>query len=65
MYAEKDEYDLDKFFELRGIKYDKNTRQMILPIKCKWVTNQNKCKLYSWRPYSCRAYECENLKTIS
>ena len=59
-----DDKDIEKFFSLRGITYDPLTKQVICDIKCKWITTHNKCKLYSWRPDICRAYECDKLKNI-
>ncbi len=57
--------DTEQFFMLRGIVFNPLTKEISIPAKCKWVTNQNKCKLYSWRPISCRVYECDKLKSIS
>lgn len=64
LYYDSEEKDIEQFLKLRNIEYDPLTKSMIAPLKCKWVTNQNKCKLYSWRPYSCREYECEKLKEL-
>jgi Fe-S-cluster containining protein len=64
MYYRENETDIDKFFKLRGIAYDEKTKQLSVPVKCKWLNNQNKCRLYAWRPYSCREYECEKLKNL-
>jgi Fe-S-cluster containining protein len=61
---DSDEKDIEQFFKLRNIEYNKDTKEMIVPLKCNWLTPQHKCKLYSWRPYSCRAYECDKLKKI-
>jgi len=58
------EPEIDKFFKLRDIEYNPETKEMIVPLKCKWLLPTHKCKLYSWRPYSCRVYECEKLKAI-
>jgi hypothetical protein len=62
--GDKNEKDLDQFFKQRGIKYEPETGRIEVPIKCKWVTNQNKCKLYHWRPHTCVVYECETLKSM-
>jgi Fe-S-cluster containining protein len=64
-YYSSDDPEIDTFFKLHGIDYNPETKQMIIPLKCKWLTNQNKCKLYAWRPYSCRAYECDKVKAIT
>ena len=64
MHYEGLDKDIDKFFLLRGINYDKDKHQITVPCKCKWVDNHNKCRLYAWRPDSCRAYECDKLKSM-
>lgn len=58
------EKDIDMFFKLRGISKTDNPNMFAIPLKCQWLTNHNKCKLYSWRPNSCRAYECDTLKKM-
>jgi Fe-S-cluster containining protein len=63
-YHEK-EKDIETFFKLRNIDYNPDTGMIAVPAKCKWLTNQNKCRLYAWRPESCRAYECETLKKMT
>ena len=64
-YYSENEKDIDTFFKLRGIEYLPETKQMTIPCKCKWLTNHNKCKLYAWRPNSCRVYECDKLKSMT
>jgi len=56
--------DTEQFFKLRGLVLNHDDGSVIVPIKCKWITNQNKCKLYSWRPESCRVFECQKLKEM-
>ena len=65
MHYAGDDKEVDVFFKLRGIDYNPETKEMRIPLKCKWIQNTNKCKLYSWRPYSCREYECDILKSIT
>jgi Fe-S-cluster containining protein len=60
----KKEHD-ETFFKLRGLGYDTETGAISIPNKCKWITNQNKCRLYSWRPNSCREYECDKIKSLT
>jgi Fe-S-cluster containining protein len=64
MKYDSNEPDIKQFFLLRGIEYNETTKELIVPLRCKWLTAYHKCKLYSWRPYSCRAYECDKLKKI-
>ena len=61
---EKDYVDQDDklFFSLRGVFIEKDTNKLIVPLRCKWLTNHNICKMYMNRPKSCIAYECEKLK---
>ncbi len=65
MFYDSNEKDIDQFFKLRGITYDPLTKQLVVPAKCHWITTHNKCRLYSWRPNSCRCYECEKLKSMT
>lgn len=55
--------DDDLFFSLRGCKLNKLTNDLIVPLKCRWLTNHNKCKMYPYRPQGCREYECDKLKS--
>jgi Fe-S-cluster containining protein len=64
-FYDSNDPDIEQFLKLRGISYDNEKKAMVVPLKCKWITNQNKCKLYSWRPYSCREYQCEKLKAMT
>jgi len=64
MKYDSDEPDIEKFFKLRNIEYNKETKEMVVPLKCTWLLFNHRCKLYSWRPYSCRQYECDKLKKI-
>jgi Fe-S-cluster containining protein len=57
--------DIEKFFQLRDVVYNKETKDLSVPNKCKWLTSHNKCRLYSWRPYSCRVYECDKIKSLT
>jgi len=63
--TKKEDKDIEQFFKLRNIAYDRGIGTIAVPSKCDWVTNHNKCKLYSWRPDSCRHYECEKLKSMT
>jgi Fe-S-cluster containining protein len=65
MEYHEQEKDIDQFFKLRDIEYDPDTHKIVVKAKCRWLTNQNKCRLYAWRPYSCRAYECDKLKSMT
>lgn len=65
MFYDGNDPDVEHFFKLRDIEYDKETKMLKIPVKCKWISNNNKCKLYSWRPYSCRVYECDTLKSMT
>jgi len=65
IHYDVNEKDIQTFFKLRGIEPSDQTNMYIVPSKCQWLTNHNKCKLYSWRPNSCRAYECETLKKMT
>jgi Fe-S-cluster containining protein len=65
MASTSDDPDIEQFFRLRNIQYDPVTKQIAIPCKCKWIDNRNKCHLYSWRPNSCRVYECEKLKAMT
>lgn len=56
--------DMKMFFKLRNITYDEKTNEVIVPIKCNWITSHNRCKLYKFRPDICRAYECDKLKEL-
>ena len=53
------------FFSLRGIKLDKENMQLLIPCRCKWLSEHNRCRMYAYRPKSCIAYKCEYLKTES
>ena len=57
-----DAQDDELFFSLRGIKRENG--KIYIPIRCRWLTNHDKCKLYTFRPKSCRAYQCEDIKRI-
>ena len=56
--------DLIKFFSLRNLTYDPETKIVIVPNRCKWISSHNKCKFYSRRPDICRAYICDKLKNL-
>lgn len=59
-----DEVDLLKFFNLRNFIYNVDTRTVIVPARCKYITSHNRCKLYCGRPDICRHYECDDLKNF-
>ena len=59
-----DEKDINILFKLRGIQYNTDTKEMVMQSKCAWVTNHNKCRMYAFRPYPCRVYECDTLKKM-
>lgn len=65
MHYDMDEPDIDKFFMLRSIEYNKEAHQLAVPAKCKWLNSHNKCRLYAWRPISCKVYECDKLKSMT
>lgn len=50
------------FFALRGIKIDVDFRQLLIPCRCRWLNEHNRCKYYAQRPKSCVVYQCEELK---
>jgi len=54
----------EQFFRLRGISINLNDSTLIVPCRCKWLTNRNTCKLYPWRPETCKSFRCEQLNTL-
>lgn len=52
------------FFALRGIKLDKENKKLLIPLRCRWLTEHNSCRIYARRPKSCSTYECDKLKAI-
>ncbi len=51
------------FLSLRNMKITPDNK-LIIPNRCNWLDNHNKCKIYTCRPKSCVTYECEDLKRI-
>jgi len=54
----------EAFFKLRNITVDREHGKLIIPLKCNWLNNRNECKLYRFRPESCKSFECEALKKM-
>jgi Fe-S-cluster containining protein len=65
MFLDANGEDDPLFFALRGIKIDPDDRsKLIVPLRCHWLTEHNKCKIYARRPKSCSCYQCDNLKEM-
>lgn len=56
--------DDEQFFRLRGITVDKKNSTLIVPCRCMWLNNRNKCRLYPWRPLACKSFRCEQLNSL-
>jgi len=56
--------DFIRFVELHGCKFDKKEGHVEIPLKCKMLDSNNKCKIYENRPNICREWipkeDCED-----
>jgi len=52
------------FLALRKIKINFETHQLMIPCRCRWLNEHNRCKDYAHRPEDCKVWECEELKTF-
>jgi len=52
--------DLKKYFELHGCKVKGN--RLTIPLRCKWLDKNNRCKHYKDRPGLCRIWYCKDPK---
>lgn len=50
--------DGEKYYRLRKIliKKEKSKTYLRIPMRCNWLTEDNKCRNYPNRPLSCRKY---------
>lgn len=61
----KDGGNDDLFFSLRNIVLDKTNNELIIPCRCRWLTNHNTCRIYPHRPKSCKEFDCKKLKELT
>jgi len=48
--------DMKLYFEYHGVKVDGNV--LTFPLKCKFLTDKNKCAIYKNRPKICKEWDC-------
>jgi Fe-S-cluster containining protein len=54
-----------EYLEMHGVGIDRETERLIIPARCKHLTEDNKCNIYGNRPDGCKAAgkrECAEAK---
>jgi hypothetical protein len=54
------EQDLKLFLSLRGIQVFSD--EILIPCRCRWLTDKNRCRDYAHRPKDCMVFRCALLK---
>lgn len=58
--------DFIRWVELHGITFNKEEESVVIPLKCKMLDKNNKCRIYENRPKVCRDWksgvDCDSLQ---